>query len=93
MRTITLPLPMLGFVVATRAALAAGLGLLFSDRLSAPRRRAVGFALIGIGVTTTVPLARWILHRNRRPRTRLGVEWDPRLIGVTRHARKGDDDL
>ena len=93
MRTVTLPVPMLGFVVATRAALAAGLGLLFADRLTWPRRRAVGLALVGVGVTTTIPLARWILRRNRRPRTGPGVEWDARLIGATRHPRKGDDDL
>jgi hypothetical protein len=93
MRTVTLPVPMLGFVVATRAALAAGLGLLFADRLSWPRRRALGLALVGVGVTTTIPLARWVLRRNRRPRTGSRVEWDARLIGATRHPRKGDDDL
>lgn len=93
MRTVTLPVPMLGLAIATRAALAAGLGLLFADRLSWPRRRAVGLALVGVGVTTTVPIARWVFRHNRRPRTGPGVEWDPRLIGATRHPRKGDDDL
>ena len=93
MRTITLPVPMLGLVIATRAALAAGLGLLFADRLSLPRRRAAALALVGVGVTTTIPLARWVLRRNRRPRTGPGVEWDARLVGATRHPRKGDDDV
>ena len=93
MRTVTLPVPLLGFVIATRAALAAGLGLLFADRLSLPRRRAIGLALVGVGITTTIPLAQWVLRRNRRPRIGPGVQWDARLIGATRHPRKGDDDL
>jgi hypothetical protein len=93
MHTVTLPVPMLGFVVATRAALAAGLGLLLANQLPGKRRRAVGLALVGVGVTTTIPIARWILRRNRRPRTRPGIGWDARLIGATRHPRKGDDDL
>lgn len=93
MRTVTLSVPLLGLVIATRAALAAGLGLLLADRLSWPRRRAVGLALVGVGVTTTIPLAQWVLRRNRRPQIGPGVEWDARLIGATRHPRKGDDDL
>jgi hypothetical protein len=49
--------PLLGFVVATRAALAFGLGLLVADRVPEPRRRAIGLMLVTIGVATTIPAA------------------------------------
>jgi hypothetical protein len=55
MKTVVLNLPTFGFVVATRAMLGVGLGLLLSERLSAEQRRAVAFTLIGVGVITTVP--------------------------------------
>jgi hypothetical protein len=55
MKTVVLNLPTFGFVVATRAMLGAGVGLLLSERLSAEQRRAVAFTLIGVGVVTTVP--------------------------------------
>jgi len=55
MKTVVLNLPTFGFVVATRAMLGAGVGLLLSDRLSPEQRRAVAFTLIGIGAVTTVP--------------------------------------
>jgi hypothetical protein len=92
MRTITLPLPKLGFVLGTRAALAAGLGLLLADRLEPRRRRTVGATLVTIGALTTVPAARWISRSFRRRRRLAGVESDPRLVGADRYPRKGDDD-
>ena len=55
MRNIVLNLPTLGFVIATRAALAAGVGLLLSRRLSDAQRRAIGTTLVSIGVATTIP--------------------------------------
>lgn len=55
MKTLVLNLPTFGFVVATRAMLGVGIGLLLSERLSAEQRRAVAFTLIGVGVVTTVP--------------------------------------
>lgn len=90
MRTITLPLPIFGFALVTRAALAAGLGLFFADKFSPERRRATGMALIAVGAVTTVPLARWI-SRGFRRRSAAGVDSDPRLIGASRYPRKGDE--
>ena len=91
MRTITLPLPAFGFVLATRAALAAGLGLIFADRVPAERRRAIGFALAMFGVVTTVPAARWVSRGFNRRRSTKGVRLDSRLVGASRLPRKGDD--
>jgi hypothetical protein len=45
------------FVVATRAAMAFGVGLLASEKIPRERRRAIAAALIALGVTTTIPAA------------------------------------
>jgi hypothetical protein len=93
MQKVTLPLPAFGFVLATRAALAAGLGLLFASRLSAERRRVVGLALVAFGAVTTVPAVRWISRSFRRtPETTSRVEVDSGLVGASRFPRKGDDE-
>jgi len=57
MRDPSLSFPELMFIVGTRAALAAGVALLCSDRLSRSQRRSIGAALIAVGVVTTVPAA------------------------------------
>ena len=93
MRAVTLPLPKLGFVIATRAMLAAGLALILGSRLSPEQRRRAGLALVAIGAATTVPAAWWISRSFRRRRPRPGVDYDPRLKGATRYPRKGDDIL
>ena len=96
MKTMTLDAPVFAFVVATRAALAAGVGLLLSEKLSAERRRALGTALVAIGAATTVPAIYAVLRglgRSRRRRLQEGVEFDASLIGASRYPRKGDDYL
>jgi hypothetical protein len=93
MRTVTLPLPVLGFVIFTRAALGAGLGLILADRLSPERRRLVGRALVVFGAVTTVPAARAIFRSFRNRPVTSRVESDPRLIGAERYPRKGDDEF
>jgi hypothetical protein len=90
MRTVTMPVPVLGFAIVTRAALAAGLALLFADRLSVQRRRAVGMGLFGFGAVTTIPAA-WMVFRRNRARRQSAVDADSRLIGTTRYPRKADD--
>ena len=57
MKTVELRMPMLGFVVATRAALGAGIGLLLANRIPESRRRAIGLTLVSIGAATTLPAA------------------------------------
>ena len=68
MRTVVLNLPTFGFVVATRAMLGAGVGLLLSERLSAEQRRAVALTLIGVGVVTTVPALFAVLGGRKTPK-------------------------
>lgn len=60
-RSITIPEIML--VAGTRIALGFGLGLLLSDRLSSDQRRAAGWALVGVGVITTIPIVAGILGK------------------------------
>ena len=57
MRDPRLTFPELMFIVATRAALAAGVALLVSRRLSRRQRRSIGTALVAFGAVTTIPAA------------------------------------
>ncbi|HEV8211359.1 MAG TPA: hypothetical protein VGP77_14615 [Vicinamibacterales bacterium] len=94
MKTMILDAPVFAFVVATRAALAGGIGLLVSERLPAERRRALGAALVALGAATTIPAALLVargVRRSRRRRLQEGIEFDASLIGATRYPRKGDD--
>ena len=65
MRNISLPLPWFGFIVATRAALGVGIGLLLSEKLGAARRRKAGWALVAIGAATTIPAALAVTRRRK----------------------------
>jgi hypothetical protein len=67
MRTISMPLPMLGFTIATRAALGAGIGVVLADRIPVAKRRKVGSALIALGAVTTIPIVNWLM-RHDQPR-------------------------
>lgn len=60
-----LRLPELGMVVGTRAMLGAGVALLLADKVSADTRKGLGWALVAIGVLTTVPAAMLVLGRRK----------------------------
>jgi hypothetical protein len=95
MKSLVLRAPEFGFMVGTRVALAAGIGLLLASRVPADRRRVIGAALVAIGAATTVPAAMMAfrgLRRSRQLDRVAGVEFDQRLIGATRFPRKGDDE-
>ena len=68
MRNVVMARPTLGFIVATRAALGVGVGLLIADRLSDSQRRRAGRALVAIGALTTIPAAVLALRGLRRGR-------------------------
>ena len=63
MRDPMLSFPELMFIVGTRAALAAGVALLVSDRLSRSQRRSIGAALVAVGALTTIPAALAVFGR------------------------------
>jgi hypothetical protein len=59
-----LTMPELALVAGTRVALGAGLGLLLADQLSPSTRRAVGWALLAVGILSTPPLAMHVLSQH-----------------------------
>ena len=61
MSHVMLTVRQLAFIAGTRGMLGAGVGLLLSERLPAPKRRKVGLALLLLGVVTTIPAARLVL--------------------------------
>ena len=64
MKRISLTPPQLMFIIATRAALAAGVALLLSRRMGSTQKNAAAAALVGIGTATTIPAA-VLVFRNR----------------------------
>ena len=63
MRKHRLTAPQIGFLIGTRAALAAGAGLLLSGNLPKTVRRRVGAVLVAFGALTTIPAARLLFRR------------------------------
>ena len=63
MKNVELSLPEFGFIVATRAALGAGIGLLATGRLCRRTRQRVGAALLAAGALTTIPAALLLFGR------------------------------
>ncbi|MGJ7915821.1 hypothetical protein ACI48D_10135 [Massilia sp. LXY-6] len=65
MKQVSLTIPEIGLIAGTRAAGAAGLALLFSNRMSPEQRRAIGWTLFAVGVITTVPLVAYVLGKRQ----------------------------
>jgi len=57
MKKASVSFPELMLMAGTRVALGVGIGLLLSEKLSREARRSAGFALLGVGALTTIPLA------------------------------------
>lgn len=56
MKARILTIPEIVFIASTRVALGAGIGLLVSRKLNKDQRTGAGWALLGVGVLTTVPI-------------------------------------
>ena len=67
-RETHLSLPRLAFVVMTRAALGAGIGLLASAGLPKRSRKKLGASLLTLGAVTTLP-ALWFVFGGRKEET------------------------
>jgi hypothetical protein len=63
-------IPELMLIAGTRVALGAGIGLLISERLSKDQRRGAGWALLGVGALTTIPILRGVLAKPPIPEGR-----------------------
>jgi hypothetical protein len=60
-RGLTIPEVML--IAGTRVALGIGLGLLISDRFNEDQRKAVGWALLAVGVLSSIPIITGVLAK------------------------------
>ncbi len=56
MRKVTMTIPELVLISATRGLLGAGLALILGDRLRSRQRRSVGWTMALIGALSTIPL-------------------------------------
>jgi hypothetical protein len=64
-----LTLPEIGLIGGTRAALGIGLGLLLSEKMSRDARRGAGWALLAVGVISSIPLAIGVMNKPPLPPT------------------------
>lgn len=65
MKNVTMSPPTLIFLVATRAALAAGVGMFVAGKIPESKRRWVAGALVGLGALSTIPAALFLRRQNR----------------------------
>lgn len=56
MKRVPVSMPELAIVSGTRAALGLGVGLLVADAIGKERRKGLGWALVGVGLITTIPI-------------------------------------
>ena len=64
MREQSVSLPELALIAGTRVVLGVGIGFLIAGRLTDDQRRAVGLALLAVGVVSTIPLAIEVFGKN-----------------------------
>jgi hypothetical protein len=62
-----LTVPELVLIAGTRVALGAGIGLLIGDRLERHARKGAGWALLGMGALTTIPIVIGLLGKHQVP--------------------------
>lgn len=63
---LSLTVPELAFLAATRGMIGAGVGLLLSNKISRQKRKAIGLPLLIVGALSTIPIARHLFSRNPR---------------------------
>jgi hypothetical protein len=84
MRQAHVTLPELGLFAVTRIALGVGIGFLLGSRVRRRQRERVGFALVGVGALSTIPLVIRILRSGRREQQAMPFAERPRTeVGLT----------
>jgi hypothetical protein len=73
MKEHSLTIPKIAMIAGTRVGLGVGIGLLISDRFYKDQRKAVGWAMVGMGVVTTVPIVAGIFGKGPLARKRVGL--------------------
>ena len=64
-KKISISLPELVLVAATRGAIGAGIGLLLANKLSAKQRKTIGLPLFIGGILSTIPIARHLFGKGK----------------------------
>jgi hypothetical protein len=64
MKTVTMPVPEMAAIAATRGLLGAGIGMVMANRIRPSKRLKIGWPLLLIGAITTIPFA-WDVLKNR----------------------------
>jgi hypothetical protein len=64
MQEKVLTIPELILIAGTRVALGVGIGLLLADKLTDKERKAAGWALVGVGALSTIPIAMNVLGKS-----------------------------
>jgi hypothetical protein len=73
MKERSLTIAEIGLIAGTRVALGAGLGLLISDRFNKDQRRGAGWALLGIGILSTIPIVVGVIGKRSAAETPLAL--------------------
>ena len=63
MKDRILTIPELILIAGTRVALGVGIGMLIADQFTDKERRAAGWALVGVGALSTVPIVMNVLSK------------------------------
>ncbi|MBJ6723841.1 hypothetical protein [Geomesophilobacter sediminis] len=63
MKKVRLSLPEISLIAATRVVLGGGIALLYADRFTNRKRKALGWALFLAGAASTIPLGRLVMDR------------------------------
>jgi len=74
MTRISVPLPEVMAIAATRGMLGAGIGLLVADKFRKKERTALGWTLLAIGALTTIPLMLDVLGRRETSEDAISFE-------------------
>ena len=73
MKERMISVPELVLLAGTRVALGAGIGLLVSQKMNRDQKKGAGWALVGLGVATTIPLLFEIGGKDRSQRSMLAA--------------------
>jgi hypothetical protein len=59
----SLTIPEIMLIAGTRVALGAGIGFLISGRFNKDQRRGAGWALLAVGIVTSIPIVKGVLGK------------------------------